>query len=161
MDNGDDSNVAGSKTMYLCRRKMDNMVAPGTGLNTIRLKAFNHHLNSLPYKIPVSLQTDLILSFLEPLQTFSLDLIINLVGKICRAGIGSVGIFKGKRAVKTNSFQQVHGLLKILFAFTGKADNHIRADSDFRTKGAKDINFFQVEFTRVFSLHSFQDSIRS
>ena len=132
---------------------MDNVIAAGASLNTIRGNLFNHHLDCLPKEIPVPLQADLILTLLKPLQPFTLDLLINLIFKLSRAGIGSVGILEGKGTVKPDCFQQVHGLLKIMIRFTGKPGNDIGANGDFRTKRAQSLNFFQIEFSGILTVH--------
>ena len=61
--------------------------------------------------------------------------------------------------MKTDGFQQVHGLGKILFRFSGETNDHVGADGDVRTNGTQLVNFFQVEFSGVLAMHAPEDLV--
>ena len=75
--------------------------------------------------------------------------------------MGTIRVFKRVRSVKSNGFQQIHGLSKIFLCFSGEADNDIGTDGDIRAIGSQFRDFFQIYLSGVFPVHFFQHSIRA
>ena len=101
---------------FLSRRKIfrsskvDNDIAhraPGPLIFTVLAVAFNHYQLERIFVFPVSLQTYLVLFFLEAFEPFRLDIFSNLVLKLYSPGLGSVRVLEREGPMKANKFKQL------------------------------------------------------